>query len=161
MNLNQLHYFISVAETGSFTKAAMNHYISQTAITQQIRVLEEKVGTRLFERNSRPVTKVLRIMYKNIEDTISINEICDAVGYSRAYIFKEFKKNTGKSVMAYYTGLKVERAKQLLRERELSVRQIAERLGFDSANYFSKVFRAHTGQTPTAYQKRAFAMAKK
>lgn len=56
MNLNQLRYFVSVAETGSFTKAAMNHFISQTAITQQIHVLEENIGVRLLDRNSRPAT---------------------------------------------------------------------------------------------------------
>ena len=56
MNLNQLRYFVSVADTGSFTKAAMLQYISQTAITQQIRALEENVGAKLFDRNSRPVS---------------------------------------------------------------------------------------------------------
>ena len=56
MNLNQLRYFVSVAETGSFTKAAMNHYVSQTAITQQIHSLEELVGAKLLDRNSRPAT---------------------------------------------------------------------------------------------------------
>ncbi|MBQ5771429.1 MAG: LysR family transcriptional regulator [Clostridia bacterium] len=56
MNLNQLRYFISVAETGNFTKAALNHYISQTAITQQIHALEEHIGAKLFDRNSRPVS---------------------------------------------------------------------------------------------------------
>lgn len=56
MNLNQLRYFISVAETGSFTKAALNHYVSQTAITQQIHSLEEIVGAKLLDRNSRPAT---------------------------------------------------------------------------------------------------------
>ena len=55
MNLNQLRYFVSVAECGNFTKAAVNHYISQTAITQQIRSLEESIGAKLFDRNSRPV----------------------------------------------------------------------------------------------------------
>jgi len=55
VNLNQLRYFVSVAENGSFTKAAMNHYISQTAITQQIHALEEHVGAKLLDRNSRPV----------------------------------------------------------------------------------------------------------
>ena len=59
MNLNQLRYFVSVADTGSFTKAAMLQYISQTAITQQIRALEENVGAKLFAArhpNSRPVS---------------------------------------------------------------------------------------------------------
>lgn len=56
VNLNQLRYFISVAETGSFTKAAIHHYISQTAITQQIHALEENIGAKLLDRNSRPVS---------------------------------------------------------------------------------------------------------
>lgn len=56
MNINQLKYFVSVAETGNFTKAALNHYISQTAITQQIHALEENIGAKLFDRNSRPVS---------------------------------------------------------------------------------------------------------
>ena len=56
MNLNQLRYFVSVAEHGSFTKAAVNHYISQTAITQQIHALEENIGVALLNRSSRPVS---------------------------------------------------------------------------------------------------------
>ncbi len=56
MNLNQLRYFVTVSETGSFTKAAVQHYISQTAITQQIRTLEEAVGAKLVNRDSRPIS---------------------------------------------------------------------------------------------------------
>jgi len=56
VNLNQLRYFVSVAENGSFTKAAVQHYISQTAITQQIHALEENIGAKLFDRNNRPVS---------------------------------------------------------------------------------------------------------
>ena len=55
MNLNQLKYFVAVAEHRSFTKAANQFFISQTAITQQIQALEELVGTRLVDRNSRPI----------------------------------------------------------------------------------------------------------
>lgn len=56
MNLNQLRYFVSVSESGNFTKAAAKHFISQTAITQQIHALEDLIGTKLFDRNSRPVS---------------------------------------------------------------------------------------------------------
>jgi len=55
MNLNQLKYFVSVAENRSFTKAATQFYISQTAITQQIKALEDTVGTPLLDRNTRPI----------------------------------------------------------------------------------------------------------
>ena len=55
MNTNQLRYFVASAESKSFTKAADQYYISQTAITQQIRALEETLGVALFDRSSRPI----------------------------------------------------------------------------------------------------------
>lgn len=56
MNLNQLKYFVAVAEHRSFTKAANQYYLSQTAITQQIRALEALLEVQLFDRNSRPIS---------------------------------------------------------------------------------------------------------
>ena len=56
MNQNQLKYFVAAAESQSFTKAAERYYISQTAVTQQIRLLEETLGCTLFDRGTRPVT---------------------------------------------------------------------------------------------------------
>lgn len=55
MHRNQLKYFVAVAENLSFTKAAEQFYVSQTAITQQIRQLEETLGCTLFDRSTRPV----------------------------------------------------------------------------------------------------------
>lgn len=52
MNQNQLKYFVAAAETRSFTKAAEQFYISQTAITQQIRQLEASLGCVLFDRST-------------------------------------------------------------------------------------------------------------
>lgn len=55
MNRNQLRYFVAAAEHRSFTKAAEQYYISQTAVTQQIRLLEQTLGCALFDRSTRPV----------------------------------------------------------------------------------------------------------
>ena len=73
MNLNQLRYFVSVAENGSFTKAAVNHYISQTAITQQIQALEESIGVKLLDRGSRPVslTPAGKVFLKEAREILS------------------------------------------------------------------------------------------
>ena len=56
MNTNQLRYFVAAAECRSFTKAADQFYITQTAITQQIHALEDSLGVPLFDRTSRPIT---------------------------------------------------------------------------------------------------------
>lgn len=55
MQIRQLEYFVAVSEQLSFTKAARQFFISQTAVTQQIKALEEEIGVRLFDRNNRRV----------------------------------------------------------------------------------------------------------
>lgn len=56
MTSRQLEYFLAVARELNFTKAAESMYVSQTAVTQQIKVLEEQLGVNLFERTKRTVT---------------------------------------------------------------------------------------------------------
>jgi DNA-binding transcriptional LysR family regulator len=55
MTITQLEYFVAVAETLNFTRVAENYFISQTAVTLQIKALEEELGFSLFERNKRHV----------------------------------------------------------------------------------------------------------
>ena len=55
MNTRQIEYFLAVAEELSFTKAAEKMYVSQTAVTQQIRSLEEQMGVQLFSRTKKKV----------------------------------------------------------------------------------------------------------
>lgn len=80
MYLKQLHYFVTVADTGSFTKAAAIHYIVQTSMSQQISSLERELGVQLFSRTTRRVklTDAGRAFYDEIkplviklDDTIS------------------------------------------------------------------------------------------
>lgn len=56
MTTNQLKYFITAAETLSFTEAGKLHYISQTAITQHIQALEDQLGVKLFTRSKKRVS---------------------------------------------------------------------------------------------------------
>ena len=125
---------------------------------------ETKRGNKIFLRDeeleTRAVSDCIAVLNENVAATLSINELCAKIGYSRAHIFKEFKRATGDTVMSYFTKLKIERAKQQLREGELSVKQIAESLSFDSPNYFSKTFKKVTGLTPIAYKKRNFTNKK-
>src|ERR1700760_5094151 len=56
MNLRQLRYAVALAEAQSFTKAADNEYVVQSALSQQLRKLEDELGITLFERTTRTVT---------------------------------------------------------------------------------------------------------
>ena len=72
MNLNQLKYFVAVAEYRSFTKAAEQYFLTQTAITQQIQKLEETVGVQLIDRKTRPisVTPMGQVLLREARDIL-------------------------------------------------------------------------------------------
>ncbi|MCD8342750.1 MAG: helix-turn-helix transcriptional regulator [Clostridiales bacterium] len=74
------------------------------------------------------------------------------MGYTEYYLTHKFKQETGCSVNQYTKYAKIERAKVLLRTSEGSVQEIAERLGFGSRGYFSKVFAEVTGYTPVEFR---------
>ena len=57
MNSRQLEYFLAVAHELNFTKAAESMYVSQTAVTQQIKALEEQLGVSLFERTKKKLVE--------------------------------------------------------------------------------------------------------
>lgn len=74
LSLRDIRAFIAVAQTGSFTRAATRLHLSQPALTVQIRRLEETLGTRLFDRNSRTVAltpvgrDLLPLLQKSLHD---------------------------------------------------------------------------------------------
>ena len=96
---------------------------------------------------------VIDYMTKHVEERLSVDEICSGLHYNKSYVFRQFKKTTGSSIMAYFTRLKINRAKILLRESDMSVSAISDKLAFDNPNYFSKTFKKITGYTPSTYRK--------
>lgn len=79
MDIKQLEYFICAAELLNFTKAAEKFYISQTAISQQIKSLEESLNIQLFVRSNRKVmlTPAGKVFFEKAK--IVVNEMNDAV----------------------------------------------------------------------------------
>ena len=107
---------------------------------------QDELGEQISDR-------IIQFLKENIYARLSVADVCRNLNYNKSYLFKQFKKATGKSVLAYFTLLKIEKAKRLLRETSLSVAQISEKLAFDTPNYFSKSFKKHTGFTPLQYKK--------
>lgn len=97
--------------------------------------------------------RVIEYMKEHITERLSVSDICDILHYNKSYIFRQFKKTTGSSLMAYFVKMKVQKAKEMLRETDMSVSAISDALAFDSPNYFSKTFKKITGYTPSTYRK--------
>ena len=121
---------------------------------------ETEDGNEIFlpqeELSAKAVKEVIKILKDGIYQSLSIDDICKKTAYGRAYLFRIFKAETGKTIMNYYLSLKIDKAKQLLRENELTVKEIAVKLAFTEPNYFTKTFKRITGITPSQYKKRVW-----
>ena len=96
---------------------------------------------------------VIEYMKKRICEKLSMEEVCKELHYNRSYIYRQFKKTTGTSVMSYFMKMKINKAKGLLRENDMSIVEISAYLSFDNPNYFSKAFKKAVGYTPSTYRK--------
>ena len=76
------------------------------------------------------------------------------MGYTEYYLTEKFKSETSLSVSDYVRQAKINRAKTLLLTTALSVSQVAERLAFNTPNYFIHVFRELEGCTPAVFRQR-------
>jgi AraC-like DNA-binding protein len=73
------------------------------------------------------------------------------IGYS--YFRKMFKQYTGTAPGQYHLDLKIRRAREMLVSTDMSIKEIAYELGFNSIHYFSRTFRKKTGSSPTEIRK--------
>lgn len=131
----------------------------QTTIEQVIEWLDffgSHLCTCLEERKktykNHIVSNVQKYICAHIEERLSLNDIASVFNISPNYLSLLFKKYTDTGFSEYISQMKVARAKELMAEGNLKVYEIADKLGFESAFYFSKVFKKVTGYTPRDYQ---------
>jgi AraC-like DNA-binding protein len=88
---------------------------------------------------------------ENVYNKITLNDVCKKFNYGKTFICTQFKKSTGKTIIDYYINLKINEAKKLVREKNLSFKQISETLNFDNPAHFTNTFKKFTKMTPTQY----------
>ena len=90
----------------------------------------------------------------HISEPLSLQAISNLFAISQAYMSKLFRKYTRQSYNQYLTGIRMERAKELMEENsELFVKDIAEMVGYRDQFYFSRIFHSYTGKSPADYIK--------
>ncbi|MCB9638882.1 MAG: AraC family transcriptional regulator [Myxococcales bacterium] len=82
----------------------------------------------------------------------SLDEVVAASGYSKHHFIRLFKQATGITPWAYVLRLKIDRAKVLLLDPRCSIKKVSEEIGIENALYFSRLFRKHTGMSPTEFR---------
>ena len=123
---------------------------------EQLLILLIRGNKRSMPVKSAPAneTLLLRIceyLDANVEKRLQFEDIQKEFGVSASVIKRLFHANMNCGIMEYFTFLKIDCAKQLIRESDLNFTEIAEKLGFNTQQYFTTVFRRISGMSPSEY----------
>jgi len=105
------------------------------------------VPTRIGVRHPK-LSKVIQIMEQNIEETISPSILARDVGMSTRQLERLFRRYLNRSPKRYYMELRLQKARNLLMQTDMSVINVALSCGFASPSHFSKCYRGHYETTP-------------
>ena len=98
---------------------------------------------------------------QHYKEDISLQDVAGTMNYSEAYFCKIFKQCFDKSFLVYLTDYRVEKAKTLLADVMINIKDVSAEVGYRDSNYFARVFKRSTGITPTEYRYRVLREAKK
>ena len=99
------------------------------------------------------MNKLIARVTSQSERPLAVAEMANAVGLSESWFATVFRQTTGKSPLQWQLGRRIEAARSLLAESELTIADIAAQLGFSDQAHFTKVFRHVVGETPAAWRR--------
>jgi len=106
----------------------------------------------------RKLAYVLEYMHHHLEEDVKLSDLAALLGISQFHFCRLFKQSLGVSPYQYLLQQRVERAKQLLKQTDQSIMEIAFLCGFNSHSHLTKQFRQLTGMTPTVYRSQSLSV---
>jgi YesN/AraC family two-component response regulator len=98
---------------------------------------------------SAHVQKAILYIRENFANNISLVTVANQIHVSNAHLSRLFKKELNTSFIDYLTSYRIELAKKMIKETNKELKEISELTGFNSYNYFLRVYKEKTGLTPT------------
>ena len=121
-----------------------------------LRGMTRAAGTGIFPSKERMeghlVVAMKELIAERVTGDFRVGELCARLGYSESYLCKLFREQTGETVAAYAVRKRISRAKEMIREGRYNFSQISDALGFDTPQYFSRVFKRVTRMTPSEFK---------
>lgn len=140
----RLHKTIYSIDTLVHLNEWMEHFLEQKMTSMQ---------TLRHQSMRKEIAEAIRYVLMHPGEKISMEEMANRFNLNPTHFSRVFKHETGETFIEFVTRTKMERARELLSQSDLTVHEIAERLGFDHTSYFIKVFRNYSGKSPVEYRK--------
>lgn len=137
--------------------AAVKHAVA----LNELKIMLERIAIAMLQqiRASRsnykaaPVEQAKAWIADHLHEEISIKQIADHVYMNPSYLSRLFKLQTGETILDYVTSQRMEQARMLLRNPDLKLQEICERVGYKDVKYFSRLFKEYEGVAPSQYRK--------
>lgn len=114
-----------------------------------------KLQDLFFEKRNKsmpiPLLKALNYVQDHYSEQIQLSTVADAVLISPAYLSRLFTEYFSTNFIDYVTDLRISEAQRLIKSTNMSIKEIADKVGYSDPNYFTKCFKKNTGYTPTEY----------
>jgi len=132
--------------------------LCQERIAELIQAFAERKGrnepgTAPEGRLRYEIQQAVDYLHEHYDQPLTLRGVSLTVGLSPKYLGQLFKEETGEPFVDYLNRIRLDKAAQLLHHSGLKVYEVGERVGLPNYRYFSQLFKAHTGYTPTQYKK--------
>ncbi|MBU5437525.1 response regulator [Tissierella sp. MSJ-40] len=107
------------------------------------------------ENSEKSTKSIINYIEINIKKGVTLEDVANYSNRNVYYLSKLFKKEMGINFIDYLTNRKIEIAKEMLSDTDMTMKNISMELGYNEPNYFSKVFRKNVGITPSKYREEA------
>ncbi|MEO0250130.1 MAG: helix-turn-helix domain-containing protein, partial [candidate division WOR-3 bacterium] len=99
------------------------------------------------------IQRAVDLIHSKPSGKLAVQELAKRVCMSRKHFERVFKKETGVCPKSYMIAIKLEKARQLVADSDLTIGEIGEQMGFSDPRRFRKHFKEHTGLLPSEYRK--------
>lgn len=134
-----------VAHLHSFTETV--EFITSAYLTLYTLMHDSSISGNIIVQNA------LRVIRSRYTEDISLTTVAEVIHCNPTYLSRIFKLKTGNGFVTYLNDYRIAQARRLMDSGTLSLRQIAQRVGFPNYNSFSRIFKQRLHQTPQEYMK--------
>lgn len=144
----------AIVATSRALQKAMTHTEAEEQMDTLIGAVAAKYVPPLSDNQPELLSRILQCVQEHFcEHDFNVSRAADLLGLSVAYLSKYFKRQTGVNLLNYLNSLRIDYAKKLMDEEQITVAEAADRAGYENANTFIRLFKKYAGDTPGNYNK--------
>ncbi|KIY22192.1 response regulator [Mesobacillus subterraneus] len=122
--------------------------IAEKRLQMMIHTILQHKGNKAMD----VIERARKFIQEHYREDLSMEQTAEHVNLSPYYFSKIFKSENGKTFTDYLTDIRIQKAKELMAEMTISLKEVCYEVGYKDPNYFSRVFKRVTGMTPTDYR---------